>query len=217
MRKEEAEKEFEEYREYLHFEAQRLASYIRLYHHLHERMKDRMNVINMSPTFFQVTIDALFTAIVLCVDKLFGERSERGFLDFLSFVGNNRSIFTVDELKRRKGYPDDHWMLNRQPITLQRIENDRLKIKQIESLSSFKLRRNKSHAHFDKEYFLDKNKLGEHTPMKRGDLSHLVHAMVDILNTYSAAYDGNMCSLGPLNINDVDRILDLLNNYGMRK
>src|SRR4030043_1874039 len=164
MRKEEAEKEFEEYQEYLHFEAQRLASYIRLYHHLHERMKDRLNEINISPTFFQVTIDALFTAIVLCVDKLFGKRSERGFVDFLSFVGNNRSIFSIDELKRRKSFPNDHWMLNRQPITIQRIENDRLKIQQIESLSSFKLRRDKSHAYFDKEYFLDRSKLGEDTP-----------------------------------------------------
>lgn len=217
MEREKAEKEFEEYREYLHFEAQRLASYIRLYHHLHERMTDRLNEINISPTFFQVTIDALFTAIVLCIDKLFGKRSERGFVDFLSFVENNRTIFSIDELKRRKSYPNDHWMLNRQPITIQRIENDRIKIQQIESLSSFKLRRDKSHDHFDNEYFLDRSKLGGDIPMKRGDLSHIVHTMLDILNTYSAAYDGNIYSLGPLNINDVDRIFDILHKYGMRK
>lgn len=217
MKKEEAEKQFEEYRESLHFEAQRLASYIRLYHHLHERMRDRLNEMNLSPAFFRVTIDALFTTIVLWVERLFGKNSERGFLNFLSFVEHNRNIFSIDELKRRKSVPDDHWMLNRQPITFQRIENDRHKIAQIESLSSLKLRSDKSHSYFDKDYFLNKIKLGEGTPIKWGDLSHVVHTMLDVLNTYSAAYDGNMYSLGPLNINDVDRILDLLHKSGMRK
>src|SRR4030066_842805 len=127
MKKEEAKRIFEKYRESLHFEVERLASYISLYRHLHERMRDRLNEMNISPAFFQVTMDALFTAIVLWVDKLFGTSSERGFLNFLSFVENNREVFSIDELKRRKDYPDGHWMLNREPITFQTIETDRQK------------------------------------------------------------------------------------------
>ena len=155
MKKDQVEKEFEKYWESLHFEVERLASYISLYRHLHERMRDRLNEMNMSPAFFQVTIDALFTAIVLWVDKLFAKRSERGFLNFLSFVENNRKFFSIDELKRRKGYPGGHWMLKREPITFQTIETDRQKLEQIGSLPNFKLRRDKFHAHFDKKYFFN--------------------------------------------------------------
>ena len=217
MKKDQVEREFEKYRESLHLEVQRLASYISLYRHLHERMRDRLNEMNMSPAFFQVTIDALFTAIVLWVDKLFGKNSERGFLNFLSFIENNRKIFSIDELKRRKGYPDGHWMLNREPITFRTIEIDRQRLEQMGSLPHFKLRRDKFHAHFDKEYFFNTSKLAEDAPIKWEDLNHVVDTMADILNTYSAAYDGNVYHIAPSNINDIDRILNLLHEYRTKK
>ena len=217
MRKETVEKRFEEYRESLQFEAQRLASYISLYRHLHEKKRDRLNEMNISPAFFQLTIDALFTATVLWVDKLFGKSSERGFLNFLSFVENNLRVFSIDELKRRKRYHDGHWMLNREPITFKTIETHRKEIQQIRSLPNFNLRRDKFHAHFDKEYFFDRSKLAKDAPIKWGDLSHIVDTMVDILDTYSAAYDGNVYSLPLFNINDVDRTLDMLHKCRMKK
>jgi len=217
MKKDEVEKQFEKYRESLHFEVQRLASYISLYRHLHERMRDRLDEMNISPAFFQVTIDALLTAIVLWVDKLFGKSSERGFLNFLSFVENNREVFSIDELKRRKDYPDGHWMLNREPITFQTIETDRQKLEKLGSLPNFKLRRDKFHAHFDKKYFFNRSKLGDDAPIKWGDLNQIVDTMADILNTYSAAYDGNVYSLAPYNINDVDRTLDILHENIRKK
>lgn len=217
MKKEEPERIFEKYRESLHYEVQRLVSYISLYRHLHERMRDRLNEMNISPAFFQVTIDALFTAIVLWVDKLFGTTSERGFVNFLSFIENNLKVFSIDELKKRKCYPDGHWMLNRDPITFQIIQKDRLKIEKLESLQKFKLRRDKFHAHFDKKYFFNKTKLGEDAPIKWKDLNNILDTMADILNTYSAAYDGNVYHLKPSNIHDVGRTLDILHKYRTEK
>lgn len=217
MKKEEPERIFEKYRESLHYEVQRLAIYISLYRHLHERMRDRLNEMNVSPAFFQVTIDALFTAIVLWVDKLFGTTSERGFVNFLSFIENNLKVFSIDELKKRKAYPDGHWMLDRDPITFETIQKDRLKIEKLESLRKFKLRRDKFHAHFDKKYFFNKTKLGEDAPIKWKDLNNILETMPDILNTYSAAYDGNVYHLKPVNIHDVDRTLDILHKYRTKK
>lgn len=216
MKKEEVEIEFEKYRESLCYDAQRLASYIRLYHHLHEKMRDRSNAMNISPVFFQLTIDALFAAIVLWVDRLFGKSSERGFSNFLSFAEDNRNILSVDELRRRKGTSNPHWILDSEPITLQRIKNDRLKIEVIKSLASLKPRRGKLQSHFGKGYVLSRSKLEEDAPIKWGELSRIINTMADILNTYSAAYDGNVYSLGPFDINDVDRILDILQRYGQK-
>ncbi len=213
MKVEEADKEFEKYREALYDEAQRLASYIRLYHHLYERMRDRLDEMNLSPVFFKLTIDALFAAIVLGVDKLFGKSSERGFFHFLSFVENNRQIFSVDERENRKDDSHNQWMLSGEPITFQRIKNDRLKIEKIGLLSSLKPKRDRPLAKFEKGYVLGKTKLEEDASIKWGDLSRIVTTMADILNTYSAAYDGNVYSLGPFNINDVDRILEVLRKY----
>src|SRR5262245_48614603 len=160
MDKSEPEQKFEEYREYLHQEASRLASYVALYRRLHELRSERLAEMNTAPGFFQVVIDALFSVIVLWVHKMFDEKSERGLANFLTFCECNRELFELKELKRRKNYPDGHWMLkNRKPVTIDSIDKDRERIKKLESLPSFKLRRDKFHAHFDKKYFFDRQKL----------------------------------------------------------
>ena len=210
MNTEDAEKIFEEYREYLKSEVVRLISYIKLYRRINERMEDRLDEINIAPSFFQVTLDALFSAIILWVDKLLGTRSERGFIHFLSFIENNRRIFEISELKRRRGYPDGHWMLSRERITYQAIEKHRKQIAKLECLPHFKLRRDKFHAHFDKEYFFNRGKLANDAPLKWSDLEAVIEVMGDILNHYSAAYDGNVYHLEPFNIYDIDNLLDTL-------
>jgi hypothetical protein len=120
MNNSEAEKYFEEYREWLKLELTKLSSYVRLYRRLHERKEDRLKEMNTAPAFFSTVIDALFSAIVLWVDKLFSERSERGLVNLLSFIEQHHHIFDIKELQRRKNYPNDHWMLqNRTPIRLE--------------------------------------------------------------------------------------------------
>ena len=138
MDKSDAESYFEKYREYLFGELGRLASYVRLYRRLHERKADRLKEMNIAPAFFSTTVDALFSAIILWVDKLFGDRSERGLLNFLTFVEHNRKVFDIKELQRRKNYPYDHWMLqNREPVTFASIQHDRKRIAEFSLLKSF--------------------------------------------------------------------------------
>lgn len=213
MHKEETEKKFEEYRASLVFEAQRLVSYIRLYCHLHERMQDRRSEMNIARGFFQVTLDALLAGIVLWVDKLFSRKSERGFCNFLSFIENNHRMFNISELQRRKNYPNSHWILNRPLITFETIQEDRRKIEKIESLPSFKLRRDRFYAHFDKKYFFNKTKLTEDGPLKWKDLEQIINVMADILDEYSTSYDGQHYPLEPINIKDVDHLLDFLHKH----
>jgi hypothetical protein len=67
--------------------------------------------MNLAPAFFTITEDAVFSAIVLWVDKLFDEQSERGLVNFLKFVEHNRKLFNRKELQRRRDFSEDHWYL----------------------------------------------------------------------------------------------------------
>ena len=212
MKTENAEKRFEEYRENLKTEIVRLISYMKLYRRLNERKADRLDVMNIAPSFFQVTMDSLFSAIILWVDKLLSPKSERGFWNFLAFIENNRKIFDISKLQERRDFPDGHWMLKRDPITFDTIEKDRAKILNLNSLDSFKQRRNKFHAHFDKEYFFDRKKISQDAPLKWNDMDEVFELMKGILNKYSASYDGSTYHLIPFNVHDVDQILDILHN-----
>ncbi len=210
MCKSDPERQFEIYRENLLLEVQKLTSYISLYKRLHERRTDRLREMNFAPAFFQFIVDALFAAIILWVDKLLGSRSERGFNNFLNFIEQHLEIFAISELQRRKSYPDGHWMLRREPITLGTINEDRKAISEIGALPNFKIRRDKYYAHFDKDYFFSTERLSEVAPIKWGDLDKISEVMKGVINGYSAAYDGNVYHVPPVNINDVDRVLDKL-------
>jgi hypothetical protein len=208
--KPEMEKKFDEYRCYLKYEASRLASYVFLYRRLHERRVDRLDEMNIAPAFFQLTTDALKSAVILWVGKLFEDKAERGIFNFLKFIEHNKGIFEIGELKRRKGYPDGHWMLDREPITSKTIEEHRKRIKNLQCLQNFKTQRDKFFAHFDKRYFFDRERLDQEAPLTWGDLEIVIESLKDIINHYSSAYDGQLLALKPININDLDRLLDRL-------
>ena len=181
-------------------------------------MSDRLAEMNIAPCFFRVIIGALFSVIIIWVDKLFGKNSERGYINFLFFIENNVEIFGISQLQRRRGYPDDHWMLkDRVPITFQTIKEDRDKIEKIEALANIRLRRDKFHAHFDKEYFFDRSKIDDDAPLTYSAIEQIIEVMGEIINRYSAAYNGNLYDLKPLNTKDIDILLDTLYRYRMQE
>jgi hypothetical protein len=200
---------FEKYRHYMVREATKLASYVSLFRRLHERRIDRLEEMNIAPAFFQVVTDALLSAIILWVDKLFDERGERGIFNFLMFIEQNRSILTIEQLKRRNSNPDALRMLNRDPITHEMINGDRTSIQKLCCLRSFEILRHKFVAHFDKEYFFDRERLAKETPTW-GDLEKVITVISELINRYSAAYDGQLFELKAMNIDDVDQLLDRL-------
>lgn len=207
------EAKFEEYRKYLYQEVARLTRYIRVYRLLQERYADRFNEINMAPAFFETVKDALFSVIVVWVHKLFDENSERGLFNFLTFCEYHRSIFETQEFQRRllqqrPNYIDKDWMLDTESITFEIIQKDKGRIAGLGSLQKFKHRRDKFHAHFDKDYFFNREKLSKGAPLKWSDLEELVTVMKEIINRYSIAYDGAAWSLEPINVTDLDNLLN---------
>jgi len=171
--------------------------------------------MNLAPAFFQVTEDALFTAIVLWADKLFDEKGECGLFNFLTFIEYNRKWLSVAELQHRREYPDGHWMLDgRTQITASSIDADRQKIRKLEALKSFRLRRDKFHGHFDREYFFDRSRLAVEAPIKWSDLEEAGIVMGSILNDYSVDFDGVSYSGETLNIGDLEALLSHAGHKG---
>lgn len=208
MSREQFESHFGAYRSYLREEIHRFRDSVAVYRNIQERKNDRLEVINLAPAFFGVVEGALFTTIVMWADKLFDERGERGLFNFLSFVEHNRKWLSIGELQRRRSYPDDHWMLQgRTPITHESIEADRAKIRSLKVLSSFRLRRDKFHGHFDKDYFFDRKRLQDEAPIRWVDLEEAGTVMGSIVNDYSVDFDGASYSWAALNINDLEVLL----------
>jgi hypothetical protein len=205
------ETSFEQYRDFLKQEATRLACYIRVYRLIQERRGDRLQELNIAPAFFNTVTDALFSAIVLWIDKLFAEDSECGLHNFLKFVEHHRRLFSIGALQRRRALPDGHWLLERaQNVEYKTVQKDRHAIASFEPLKSFRLRRDKFHAHFDKRYFFNRKKIAQEAPLKWSDLDNALELFKDILNRYSAGYDGTVFHIEPLNANDLNYLLDSL-------
>jgi hypothetical protein len=216
MKSDDIEIKFKQYREHLKNEIQRLSIYVYLYKHLHERKQDRLAEMNLAPCFFGTVLDSLFSCIIHWVHNLIDSKSQRGFIDFLKFVENNCDTFSISNLQKRRNYPDNHWVLKREPITSESIASDRQKLLGLQSLQSIKTRRDKFHAHFDKAYAFERSQLSKDAPIRWCDLDEIIETMKDVFNTYSTAYDGTSYSIEPMNISDVDYILDILHQHNQR-
>lgn len=187
----EFERLFVEYRDNLRSETHCFRDSVSVLGQITEHTNDHLREINLAPGFFHIVESALFNTVILWADKLFDERGERGFFNFLSLVEYNRDWLTVKELQRRKGYPDGHWMLqNRIPITVASINADREKIDALAALPSIRLRRDKFHGHFDKEYFFDRSRLQNEAAVTWADLQEAGEVMGTMLDDYSVDFDG---------------------------
>lgn len=208
MSRDEFEDHFRNYRTHLRREIQRFCDCASVYRQISERTKDHLRELNLAPAFFSAVEDALFTTIILWADKLFDEEGQRGLFNFLTFVEYNREWLAISELQRRCNYSNEHWMIKgRAPVTLQSIEAHREEIRSLTALKSIRIRRNKFHGHFDKDYFFDRERLQEEAPMLWTDLDAAARVMGGTLNDYSADFDGERFAWNTLNIDDLSRLL----------
>ncbi len=203
------ETKFTEYREFLRVEVYRFRDCVAVYRHLQEGRANQHKALNIAPAFFSVVERALWTSIVLWVDKLFDQKGQRGFFDFLTFIEQDLEWMAISELQRRNEYPDGHWMLEgRVPITFQSIQEDRQKILSLPALKAFQTHRDKFHGHFDRGYSFDRGRLDLEAPITWSDLEEAGKVMGLILNEYCADFDGNTYVWDTLGIDDVNLLLD---------
>jgi hypothetical protein len=211
---------FQKYREFLHQEKSALASFVTIHRQLYERRDDRLKEINIAPAFFQTVTWTLYSSIIIWTDKLLDKKGQTGYFDFLKLVENNLDAFSISELQRRTGHSLDHWFIQRmirEPVTIETITGHRRQILDLAPLPAIKLRRNKLHAHFDKKYFFERWRFEDEAPLKWGNFESVIELMQEILNTYSAAFDGHSMSREPINTTDLNHLLNRLHLAMERK
>jgi len=211
------ENDFIDYRGAFRREIIRLVNIMKLYRHLHEKKADRLEAMNQAPAFFTYVLDAFFTSIIVGTDKLLNDKrksKEFTLFKYLNFIEQNIKLFSVEAFQKRKNYPDGHWCLQeRESISLNKIKEDRRKIKDMKFLQSINLRRDKFHVHFDKKYFINPKKVKEDAPLIWNDLDEIEGTLTDIYNRYSVAFDGNFQEFKVLNLFEIDDILDILHEH----
>jgi hypothetical protein len=208
MKREVFDAAFIEYRDHLVGEAQRVHAFASVFFQVNESKAKHWAAMNEAPAFFQVVDNALFSVVILWIDKLLDEDGERGLFNFLTFIENNRKWLSKDELQRRRGFPDDHWMLaDRQLVTTGSIEVDRQSLRNLSGLSSVQIRRDKFHGHFDKRYFFDRAKLDREAPLKLNDVEKILTEIGRVLNAYSVQFDRSTQHWGAMNLRDLDQLL----------
>ena len=86
----------------------------------------------------------------------------------------------------------------RQEITLDTIDEHRRQLRALAIRESVALHRDKVHAHFDKEYFVDRTRLYQEAPIFWRDLGDAKKAMGAVVNGYSADFDGDLMAWEPI-------------------
>jgi hypothetical protein len=178
-----AEERFEKYRDNLRREVSLLADYVHLFRGLQKLKKRYLFEINSAPAFFSLITKSVFSTIILWSDKLLDEKGQRGIFDFLKFVEANIDLFAIEGLKRRRKFPDDHWVLRGRhkegELTIKHVAKDRERLRNLRCLQSTRTRRDRYHAHFDKKYFFDLQRLDSDAPIAIRDLDNAVRAFME--------------------------------------
>jgi hypothetical protein len=177
-------------------------------------MVDRLEQLNIAPAFFGLVMDSLSTDIIISISRLFDtDTSAETVFEFLRFIESHLGIFTKEALSRRNDDLPFSWNSGRQ-ITRTDIT---LHLKHLRACSKIidhvRTRRNKRYAHLDKELAFDPVTLRRQAPLPYRDLQRLIKVTEQILNRYSIAFDGNEIDFRPINLFDVDKILDILHQY----
>lgn len=212
------ERQFEKYRAAFRREGQRLVVYVGILRYLHERRRDRLAELNIAPSFFTAVIDSLLRAVVVLAHNLLigGSESAVSLRTFLRFVSDHREeLFTSEAWARRRGVPADHeWLEGRTFPTAATVRADRKRVTALaEGSHALNLLRNKGIAHFDPEYFTSPSKLRKAAPIRWSDVNAVCAVFAEMLNKYTTAYDGNSLEFKPMNMLDVEHVIEALRQF----
>jgi hypothetical protein len=205
-----------DYLDRLSDEVRRLKTVFELWVHILDRRQDRVRELNIAPAFFSTTIESLLTNVIISTCRLYdGYRSERNLIRFLNFAEQHLSLFSTGAFQVRRVLSPGAWQLEmHQPVTLDTITVHRNEIQAQESiLANLFTWRDEQYAHSDKRYFHSPSSLKQDAPLQFGQIRALIDLAGTIINRYSSAFDGSVTDFVPINVFDVDKVLDVLFRY----
>ncbi|WP_449603779.1 AbiU2 domain-containing protein [Paenibacillus sp. Marseille-Q9583] len=172
---------------------------LNLHLYMHNKFVDNQGVSDIAISYFVITMDSLFNDMVIQVFKIFDKNGYGTIFKFLNLIEANPHLFT-DKKIYKKAQADR-----------EKYENEKK-----ESINIIRTWRNQLYAHYDKKYFLEKDrlKLAEDAPMLLQDIIDLLNMAVETINYYSGLLDFARFSLiTPEITKDADKLFESLNFY----
>lgn len=195
---------FEEYINGLFEELTDINTIFKFHKHLMNKKKDRLNELNMAPSFFDYVITCFLSEVIIKLSKLYeNNRSDRNLNKFLNFIEQNKNIYEECEGKNINNCLIDK---HRQMIVDSKSILDNLFVW-----------RDKCYAHNDKKYFFNNQQLSADYKITVGDVEKLIELANDILDCYSRPYYKYIRGIDNTNQYDVDIVLDILHEHENKK
>ena len=163
-----------------------------LYFHLQnlKANEETLNIMNIAPGFFQITIRSLLESSIITLAKLYSNKDDRSIIRFIKYVEQNSEHIIGgksinDLILKHKSELDDNK----------------------EAIKYLFMWRNKSYAHYDKQYFFDSEQLAIDAPLLIGYINKLIALGGKIVNDYQVMSCGKYACISALNRFDIDHLL----------
>lgn len=179
--------------------------------------KDILNEYNIAPCFFGTIESAIFTKFILWTYKLFDTehyKKERCLFGLLNFCETNLKLFEKENLiERCKGREIS--LDDRKNLSHKEIDDFKNELLQLKIMKSIKIRRDKYHGHFDKNYFfLDKRSMiDDEAPLLWNEIEVMLDLSERIINTITHKYKAESKIFKFMNVNDVEVVFDILKEH----
>lgn len=155
--------------------------------------EETLKKMNLAPGFFQVTIKALFSQVIIVLGKIYENSKSRNLINLMNIGKEHRDNFEF--------CPEEVSLEN-----IRKLENELEEKEKIVS-NLFKWR-NKVHAHYDKKYFLNSDDLYKDAPLKVEDIRKLLKFGEKVINTFMVSHSNESTIISATNRLDIDNILN---------
>lgn len=202
----------EKYLQILFQDLSRIDSLFELSIHIDNYRSNRLEELNIAPSFFSLVLDSFFYTTVVSLARMYDSyrflnRSDKNLIRFINFVEQNIKLF-----------PSDKHILKKfniiYPVTLNSINEHRKSIQEVAPiLDKLFTWRDKYFAHYDNNFFLNDNLLENKYGLTVGEIRKLIKLAAELLNYYSIGYNGVANAIRVHNLYDIDSIIEILHNH----
>jgi len=203
---------FEKYLETLLSDLTRIDSYFELSIHIDNYRSNRLEVLNLAPTFFVFAMDSFYYSTIVSLARYYDSykilnRSERNLIRFINYVEQNLDIFPSDRDTLKKLNIIHH-------VNSILIKEHRKLIQDVNPiLDKLFTWRDKHFAHYDKKHFFNTEILENNYGLTINEIRTLILLAKKILNHYSIGYNGVANAVRASNLFDMDAVIEILHNH----
>ncbi|MCZ1268135.1 MULTISPECIES: AbiU2 domain-containing protein [Paenibacillus] len=169
---------------------------LKIHMHLHNKLVDNPKVGEPYPAYFNLTMDAIYSQFIISVAKIFDKNGFGTIFKMLNIIEVHPELFDIEN-----------------KTLIEQVRSDREELEVSNTILNIRKWRDQLFAHYDKKYFLNKNrhKLGDDSPIIYGDHQQLLISVAKKINYYSEHLNKTKHVLDDTQIsNEIDTLIAVL-------